>query len=146
MFSFDVSVGNTIVTKASRNGIVVSGRVLSKGPKKCTVLDASGKDWGVPYEMIIACTDTKEEVSYPKAKAGDIILNKQGEKYKIDKVNTSRYTATRISDGRGYYVPFHHVVEILDEKKSQRDAQKAFLVSKGFTAKDIAEFEALFGK
>jgi hypothetical protein len=149
MLRSEIREGNTIVTSPDRKkGITITGVVTStRGTVRCRVLDADGKDWGVPYEMIIACSNDVKPVTVVapvKAKRGDVILTKQGEKYRIEKVNTSRYTATRISDGKGYYVPFHNVVEILDEKKSKREAQKAFLVGKGFTAKDVAEFEALF--
>lgn len=146
MHKFEIREGNTIVTSAGRGGVSITGVVTStRGPKKCTVLDANGKGWSVPYEMIIACNTAVEKVEVLKAVAGDTVLTKDGEKWKIAKVNTSRYTATRVRDGQSFYVPFRNVVEILDVKKSQREAQKAFLMGKGFTIEDVAEFEKLFG-
>ena len=144
MLSFEIRTGNTVVTRADRRGVVVTGTVISKGTKNCGVTDADGKDWKVPYEMIIACSQDVKPVETVKASKGDVVLTKDGEKFKIDKVNTSRYTATRISDGKPFYVPFHNVVEILDEKKSRSEAQRAFLMSKGFTIDDVAEFDKLF--
>jgi hypothetical protein len=38
------------------------------------------------------------------------------------------------------YIPFHSVVEVLDSVVSQRE----WLMGKGLTAKDVAEFEKLF--
>lgn len=142
MLSYEVEVGDRIITKNTKKG-VISGQVISKGPVRCSVVDANGKDWGVPYEIIVARTPG-EKLTFPKAVLGDIILDHKGDTFKVKRVNQNRYTATRTSDGKDWYVPFHHVVEILDDKKVQREAQVAFLRKKGFSEKDISEFETIF--
>ena len=146
MQSFEISKGNTIITRADRKGTVVTGKVVSKGPKNCGVIDAEGRDWAVPYEMIIACNNEVAPTVVLEAVKGQIVVDKKGDKFKIDRVNKSRYTATNLSDGKAYYLPFHHVVEILDPKSATHDAQRAFLKGKGFTDKDVAQFEKLFNK
>ena len=143
MQSYEISKGKTIITKSDKRGVSVSGQVISKGTKNCKVKDADSQIWTIPYSMIIACSDTATEVKVIKAKKGDVIVTANGEKYKVERVNTARYTTSRLSDGAGMYVHFHSVVEILG-KETQKETQREFLMRKGFTAEDVAEFEALF--
>jgi hypothetical protein len=143
MESYEISKGKTIVTKADRRGVAVSGQVLSKGTKNCKVKDANSQIWTIPYSMIIACSETVTEVKVLSAKKGDIVVTANGQKFKVERVNSARYTTTRISDGVGMYVNFHSVVEILG-KETQKETQREFLMRKGFTAEDVAEFEKLF--
>lgn len=143
MQSFEITKGKTIITKADRKGVSVSGQVISKGSVNCKVKDANSQIWSIPYSMIIACSDSATEVKVLKAKKGDIIVTANGEKYKVERVNSERYTTSRLSDGRGMYVHFHSVVEILG-KETQKETQREFLMRKGFTAEDVAEFEKLF--
>jgi ribosomal protein S17 len=152
MHKTQIHEGNTIVTREVK-GITVTGIVVStRGTKKCSVRDENGTLWQVPYSLIIACSQDVKPIEIVKAKVGDVIQIKNGQKFRIDKVNTSRYATTRLSDGAPVPVPFTYSFVIVDEKKveakgkttDKKEAQKAFLVRKGFSAKDVAEFEALF--
>lgn len=143
MQSYEVSTGQNIITKSDRRGVAVSGQVISKGPKNCKVKDANSQIWSIPYSMIIACSASATEVKVLKAKKGDVIVTGNGEKYKVERVNSARYTTSRLRDGAGLYIDFHSVVEILG-KETQKETQRQFLMRKGFTAEDVAEFEKLF--
>lgn len=143
MQSFEIAKGKTIITKADRRGVSVSGQVISKGSVNCKVKDANNQIWTIPYSMIIACSETVAEVKVLKAKKGDVIVTSNGQKYKVERVNSARYTTSRLSDGVGMYVDFHSVVEVLG-KETQKETQREFLMRKGFTAEDVAEFEKLF--
>lgn len=140
MQSFEIGIHNTIITSPDRRGDIVTGVVLSKGPKKCSVMDEQGRNWKVPYELIIACSTEKAEVKVLKAKAKDVVLDGSGEKFRVDKVNQTRYTVTRIRDGAPFYLPFTSVREVLDSKTSQRE----WLLSKGISEADVNIFEKLF--
>lgn len=145
MLAQEIQKGNRIITSADRKGNVVAGRVISKGPKYCGVMDVkSGQDWSVPYSMIIAVTEDSSPLPFVDASEGDLVLSRKGEQYRITKKNSSRYTATRVRDGESFYLPFHHVVEVIDETKDVKLSQKEWLRSKGLSANDVAEFEKLF--
>lgn len=151
MHKTQIHEGNTIITKEVR-GITVMGVVLStRGTKKCKVRDENGTSWDIPYDLIVACSKDVKTVITVKAKAGNVIQLNNGQIFRIDKVNTARYAATRLSDGARATIPFTSSFVIVDEKKDdkpkdKREAQIAFLVRKGFTMEDVAEFEELFLK
>lgn len=140
MENYEITEGNTITTKQDRRGVSVTGLVLSKGPKNCSVKDSTGGIWTIPYHMITECSVTTQEITIPKAKKGQIIITTDGDKFKVDRVNTTRYTATRLRDNKAMYVNFHFVKEVLD----LADSQRAWLLSKGMSEQDIAEFEKNF--
>lgn len=119
MLRSDIREGNTIITRGERDGASLVATVTStRGTVQCKAVDADGKGWNVPYSAIVACSKAVKPVKLVKAVKGDVIQTKNGEKYRIDKVNTSRYSTTRLSDGRGVAVPFTYQFVILD-KNSQ---------------------------
>jgi hypothetical protein len=136
--------GNTIITKPVK-GKTFTGVVTStRGTKRCGMRDENGTIWNVPYDIIIACSQDVKPANIVKAKVGDVLQIKSGAKFRVDKVNRSRYATTRLSDGEPITIPFEYSFVIVQGKESQQDAQRAYLMGKGFTAKDVAEFEKLF--
>ena len=143
--SSDINVGQTVTTKPDAKGRTITGVVLSKGPKTCAVSADDGKKWRVPYPLVLAVTETTVVVdvpapAVPTASVGQIVVDGQGERYRVNKVNSTRYTATRLNDSTTFYLPFAVVKEVIDLPTSQRE----WLASRGLSDKDISEFEMLF--
>lgn len=140
MMNYEIAVGNTIVTKPNASGESVTGQVLSKGPKYCTVLDKlSKRSMRVPYSLIIASDNKRAELDIPQATAGQTVVGPKGEKFRIVKVNSANYVATSLTNGITYRLPKGCVTEVLDG----RSEQKAFLASKGLSESEIDAFFAL---
>lgn len=144
MNSFEISIGNTIVTVPDKRGVTVTGQVLSKGPKNCTVLDkTTGGNMRVPYSLIIASDNKRAKLDIPLAKAGDTVVGPKGEKFLVLKVNSANYKVKSLSDGVTYGLPIGCVTEVLDGQLDGQAKQKAFLAAKGLSEADIADFFAI---
>lgn len=113
MESHLIQVGNTIVTKPDSRGNICIGKVIKKNRVSCDVLDDRTNNlMGVPYSLIVGHDDRVEVVKIIRAVPGDIITDKQGETFVVEKVGRSRYVARSQQSQRQYYVPFTSVVKV----------------------------------